>query len=468
MCIRDRGWAAPRQGLRYVSWAVVGLVLIDPWLARSVGFALSVLATGGIVLFSRRWVDVLAGWAPRWAAEAVTVPLAAQLATQPVVSALSGQVSVVGLVANLAAGPLVGPGTVLGFAAAWVSVPLPWLARVLGWAAGGFAQALCWIAAAGAALPGAWLTWPATAFAVILLGAGCVLLAVVMPALLARRWLVLAVAVTLVVACLRPLTPPGWPPEGWLVVSCDVGQGDATVIRAGPSAAIMVDAGPDPRAVDRCLDQLGITDVPWLVLTHPHADHIGGASGVVDGRVVDRLLLPAVNPQAAGWQQVRAALPGVPVMAATPGLVVSAGQARLSVLAEQSFVAPVVLTAESAEENDSSLVLRVETGGVRVLLAGDLQETGQAAALAAVPDLSADVLLVPHHGSAHQDEAFLAAVHARIAVISVGADNDYGHPAAATLTRLVRLGLSVTRTDLHGAIAIGQGSQGLVSTVARS
>jgi len=462
------GWAGPRQGLRYVSWSVVGLVLIDPWLARSVGFALSVLATGGIVLFSRRWTDVAAAWAPRWLAEAVAVPLAAQLVTQPVVSAISGQVSLVGLAANLLAGPLVGPGTVLGFAAAWAAVPLPWLARVLGWGAAGFAQTLCWIAAAGAALPGAWLTWPATVFAVVLLGLGCVLLVLVMPAFLARRWLVLAVTAALVVACLRPLTPPGWPPDGWLVVACDVGQGDATVIRAGPGAAIVVDAGPEPRAVDRCLDQLGIERVPWLVFTHPHADHIGGASGVGDGRRVDQVLLPAVNPNASGWTQVRTALAGVPVMLAQPGLVVAAGQAQLTVLAEQSFVAPAVLTAESAEENDSSLVLRAETGGMRVLLAGDLQETGQAATLAAVPDLSADVLLVPHHGSSHQSPAFLAAAHARIALISVGVDNDYGHPAARTVVAVQNTGAHIVRTDRTGAVAVARSGADLVITTQRS
>ncbi len=460
------GWAGPRQGVRYLSWSVLGLVLIDPWLSRSIGFALSVLATGGIVLFAARWTDVAATWAPRWLGEAVSVPLAAQLVTQPVVSAISGQVSLVGLAANLLAGPLVGPATVLGFAAAWVSVPLPWLARALGWAAAGFAQGLCGIAGVGAALPGAWVAWPTSPPAVMVAGVGCALLVMGMPMFLARRWLVIAVAVVLVVACLRPISPPGWPPAGWLVVSCDVGQGDATVIRAGPSAAIVVDAGPEPRAVDRCLDQLGIAEVSLLVFTHPHADHIGGASGVGDGRRVDQLLLPAVNPNATGWTQVRGALPGVPAMVAQPGLVVAAGQAQLTVVAEQNFVPPALLTAESAEENDSSLVLRAETGGVRVLLAGDLQETGQAAAVAAVPDLSADVLLVPHHGSSHQDAAFLAAAHATVALISVGLDNDYGHPAARTVTAVASTGAQVFRTDRSGGVAVtGTGQEWAVTTM---
>jgi competence protein ComEC len=101
---------------------------------------------------------------------------------------------------------------------------------------------------------------------------------------------------------------------------------------------------------------------------------------------------------------------------------------------------------------------------VRVLLAGDLQETGQAAALASVPDLSADVLLVPHHGSSHQAPAFLAAVRARVALISVGADNDYGHPATRTVTAVAGTGAQVFRTDRSGGVAVTGTGQGWAVT----
>ncbi len=448
------GWAGPRQGLRYLSWAVVALMLLDPWLALSAGFALSVLASGGIVVFAASWTQVLGRWLPLWLAEAVAVPVAAQLVTQPLVTAISGQVSVVGLAANLAAAPLVGPATVLGFAAAGASVVIPVLAVALAWAAGGFAQMLCWIAGAGSALPGAWLSWPTSPVGVVVLTAACVVMIAAMPRLLAQKWIAGAGVLILVVAALRPLNPPGWPPDGWTIVSCDVGQGDATAIRAGPNAAIVVDAGPDPRLVARCLDQLDITDVPLLVFTHPHADHIGGVAGVVAGRRVGQVLLPTANSAASGWRQVRAAVGGAPIALVSPGWVVRAGQARLSVLAEQNFVAPAVMTAESAEENDSSLVLRVEIAGLRLVLAGDAQESGQSAAVAAVSDLAADVLLVPHHGSGHQSSAFLSAVRAQVALISVGVDNDYGHPAARTLAAVQATGARVFRTDQLGAVAV--------------
>ncbi len=462
------GWGGPRQGLRYLSWAVIGLVLIDPWLARSVGFVLSVLASAGIVGFAQRWSRALSRWLPVWLSEAVCVPLAAQLATQPVVSAISGQVSIVGLAANAVAAPMVGPATVLGFAATWASVIALPLARVLGWAAAGFAQVLCWIAAAGAALPGAWLDWPATPIGLAVLVTGCVIMMLAIPHVLVRPGLVGLLVLAMVVVYLRPLSPPGWPPSEWLVVACDVGQGDATVIRVGPGAAVVVDAGPDPRSIDRCLDQLGVTEVALLVFTHPHADHIAGVSGVFSGRSVREVLLPQVNTDAPGWRQVRDAAFGTPVALAAPGMVVAVGQARLEVLAEHAFVAPAVIQADSAEENDSSLVLRASVAGVRILLAGDLQELGQSSAVAAVADLSAEVLLVPHHGSAHQDLGFLAGVRAQVALISVGAHNDYGHPAPRTVEAVRSAGVPVYRTDFGGALAVSGSAGALVVTTQRA
>ncbi|MCA9326871.1 ComEC/Rec2 family competence protein, partial [Candidatus Saccharibacteria bacterium] len=291
------GWGGARQGLRYLSWAVVGLLLVDPWLCRSVGFVLSVCASAGIILWADRWAGLLA-WAPRWLAEAVTVPIAAQLATQPVVTAISGQVSLVGVVANVVAAPLVGPGTVLGFLAAGLSVLSVPVASVSGWLAGGFAQALCWVAGACAALPGAAMVWPAGPLALAVLTACCLALLLGLPQLLRRPWLVVVLVVAMVVVLLRPVAPPGWPPDGWQVVSCDVGQGDATVIAAGAGRAIVVDAGPEPKPIDRCLDQLGVTEVAWLVLTHLHADHVGGAAGVASGRRVDNLLYSGITEPA--------------------------------------------------------------------------------------------------------------------------------------------------------------------------
>ena len=450
------GWGGTRQGSRLLSWAVVGLLLADPWLGRSTGFVLSVCASGGIIVWAGRWAKVLGAWLPGWAAEAVTVPVAAQLATQPIVTAISGQVSLVGLVANLVAAPLVGPGTVLGFLAAGLSAVSPPLAAVVGWLAGGFAQALCWIAAAGAALPGASVSWPAGPVAFGVLAVTCVALVVGLPLLWRRPWLVVVLALAMVMVLFRPVAAPGWPPAAWQVVSCDVGQGDATVIAVGPGQAIVVDAGPEPPAVDRCLDQLGVSDVPWLILTHLHADHIGGLAGVLAGRKIGNLLVSGVTEPASGWRQVLALTGDVPRTVASPGLVVAAGSVQVTVLAIHPFTAGGSAGEDSTDANDSSQVLRVTSGDLRVLLAGDVEEAGQENAVATVSDLTAHVMLVPHHGSARHVPAFLAAAQASVALVSVGADNDYGHPAARTMSTAAGTGAKVYRTDLNGSIAVAR------------
>ena len=275
------GAGGRRAGLRNLSVAMTILLLADPFLARSLGFVLSVLASAGIVGWARPWAGLLGRWLPAVVAEAVTVPLAAHLATLPVVAAISGQVSVSGLVTNAVAGPFVGPATVLGFAAAGLSLLGPPLAAVPGFGAAWAAQVIVWVAHAGAALPGSARPWPATPAALAFLAVASATAGVVMGAVLARRWLALLLVGVMMVALALPPVRPGWPPAGWALVACDVGQGDGLVVAAGRGDAIVVDTGPDPVIMGRCLDALGVRRVPLLVLTHFHADHVGGLVGVL-------------------------------------------------------------------------------------------------------------------------------------------------------------------------------------------
>lgn len=449
-----------RQGLRYLGLAVLLVVLVDPWMARSVGFALSVLASFGLLRWAATWTDALARWMPRWCAEAVAVPVAAQLATEPVVVWLAGQVSVVGVLANALAGPLVGPATVLGLAAAgaaavWTPLAAPFVAL-----AGVCAQAIAWVARLGDALPGAARPWPATPLTLCLLALFCLLATRVIPWVLARPAWSLGCAVVLVISLARTPSPPGWPPAGWAVAFCDVGQGDATVLNAGRGAGVVIDAGPQAGALTACLDQLGISRVPLVVFTHLHADHVAGATALA-GRRPDVLLTGAGDSPASGAAVVTSL--GAPRRAtAQAGMIWEAGDARVEVLAApQARVGVPAAEGESSAENDASLLLRAEVGGVSVLLAGDAEEAGQAAHLALGTRLEADVLLVPHHGSSRQQHRFLEAVRASVVVISVGADNDYGHPAARTLRAVTATGALVLRTDLQGSVAVARASGGL-------
>ncbi len=450
------------RGVRTLCVAVMVLVVVDPWLARSVGFALSVCATAGILWWGSGWQRAMRQWAPGWLAESLAIPLAAQLATQPVVTAISGQVSVVALVANVAAGPFVGPVTILGLAAGLLSLLSPPLAAVVGWAAGWCVQPIVIIASLGSSAPAATWTLRATPATLTLLAAICLVTAqFVLPAVVPRRSLVVGLGVALLVAAFRAPAQVGWPGD-WAVVACDVGQGGAVVIRAGPHAAILVDTGPDADPLDRCLASLGVRQIPLLVITHPHADHIGGLAAIGPVEGVRMLLTTPVIDRNASWIEAAGALPTP--QATSAGEVIQVGEARWTTLAAGPVPGALVTEGpDNAAENDAGVVGLVEVGGLRVLVTGDLEVAGQQALVASGQELSADVLVVPHHGSPRQDRDFLCAVGARIALIQVGERNDYGHPAASALALLSQCGAQVFRTDQHGALAVEAGADRVVT-----
>jgi competence protein ComEC len=129
---------------------------------------------------------------------------------------------------------------------------------------------------------------------------------------------------------------------------------------------------------------------------------------------------------------------------------------------------PVAGAGDGSSANDASVVLLAEVAGVRMLLTGDLEPPGQARLAGILGDLDVDVLKVPHHGSAHQDEDWLAALRPELAVVSVGEDNDYGHPAPGLLATLERAGAEVLRTDEDGDVAIVVDEEGRAVPVSRA
>jgi competence protein ComEC len=285
----------------------------------------------------------------------------------------------------------------------------------------------------------------------VLTGA-CLVLALVLGTVLARRGLALGACAVLAVVGLVPLPTLGWPPRGWVMVMCDVGQGDGLVLRAGEGQALVVDTGPDPGPMDDCLRGLGVDRVPLVVLTHFHADHVGGLAGVLHGRQVGGIEVSPYADPVPGAREVHelADRAGVPVVTATYGEARRLGTLRWQVLAPSE---PPPADSDSPP-NDASIVLYVEAAGVRLLLMGD-EETGSAQRLHDLyPGLRADVLKVAHHGSAKQDPALVRGLDARVALISVGRDNDYGHPAPSALSLLAAAHLRTWRTDRAGSLAV--------------
>jgi competence protein ComEC len=441
-----------RRGTRALGAAVLLLLLFDPWLAQTLGFALSVLATAGILWLAPGWRDRLMRWLPRWVAEAVSVPLAAQIACTPLVAAISGQVSLVAVGANLLAAPAVGPATVLGLAGGVVGLVAEPLGRIVATPAAWCAGWIIAVAVRGAGLPVAAFGWPAGPVGIITLTLMCAALSLFLGALLARRATTLGLGGLMVCALLVPLPTPGWPANGWVMVACDVGQGDGLVLNAGRGTAVVVDAGPDPASMDRCLRRLGVERVPLVVLTHFHADHVDGLEGVLDGREVGAVEVTSVADPMSGVRLVQAVAgrAGVPVQRASYGETRRLGPLSWQVIAPSR---PPSLESGSPA-NDSSLVLLVEVHGIRILLLGDQEELSQAQLLRETGGVQADVLKVAHHGSASQNPDLVRGVGARLALISVGADNDYGHPAPSLMAMLHDMHTRIERTDQAGDVAV--------------
>lgn len=425
-----------RAGLRALAWAVLVLLVFDPWLATSAGFVLSVCATAGIIVGATPLAQRL-HWLPGPLGAAVAVPVAAHLACLPVVAALSGEVSLIAVFANVVVAPAVAPATVAGLAAGLVDLVVPALALGPGTVAWVAALVIVSVARIGASVPGASIAWGHPWWALV----------AVVPAVgwlvwrLARRP-ALAVGVTLglVIAMLRPPTP-GWPPVGVVVVACDVGQGDGFVIPTGPGEAIVVDVGEEPAPIDRCLRELGVERIAVLLLTHADADHVAGWRGAVRGRQVDVLADgPSGGPDVPARRRVRL----------LAGRDVTVGPVRLEVLwprDDRAEVAP-------SQRNDLSVVVRAHVRGHRILLTGDLGEEAQRGLGRAAADVSADVLKVAHHGSADRWDGLVARVAPRVALIGVGADNTFGHPAPPVLADLASRGVVVARTDRLGTVAV--------------
>lgn len=470
------GTGRSRDGVAALSATVLGLIWFNPGLAVEYGFVLSVFATGGILVLAPRWRDRLARRMPTLLAEALAVPTAAQAAVTPVLVLMSGTLDPVAIPANLLAEPAVAPATVLGVAAAVVApIAMP-MAQLLVRPAG---LAVGWIIAVAeraAALPYATVSWPGGLPGVALLAVAGTLGWLVLRRRTSRRVVVALVAGTLVaVLVVRRVAAP-WPPPGWLLVACDVGQGDALALSAGPGKAVVVDSGPEPALADRCLRDLGVRKIPLMVLTHPHLDHVGGLAGVLRGRTVGAVVVsPGRVPEGEAARVSRdLRTRGIPEWVMPVGarwrFADPAGTLDLTVLAPLDGRARQG-PGEGAIANNASVVLLARWSGAKgdtigsALLAGDLETEAQDVLLRqGVPRV--EILKVPHHGSSKQDPAFLAATGARAALISVGAANDYGHPAPLTMRRLAWLGMRTYRTDVSGDLAVVK-SDGRLAVVSR-
>jgi competence protein ComEC len=452
----------PIRGVPVLAVAVLLLVLVDPWLARNYGFVLSVLATGALVVLVRPLAARIGRFLPAPLAVVIAVPLAAQLACQPVLILLNSTIPIYGVVANLLAEPAAPVATVLGLLACVLLPLVPPLGEVI--------AALAWVPASWIAavahyfptLPGARVPWLAGAAGAVLLAVltvlaiGAVLLRSGRTRRAAAFLCVLLVVATAAGSLATAITQRLSQPPDWQIAACDIGQGDAVLVRSAGEVAL-IDTGPDPAALTSCLDTLGISRIDLLVLTHYDLDHVGGVDAVT-GMVTSALVGPTDGIDDVRLRDSLSA-GGAVVAQGSRGMTGLLGDLRWTLLWPRYPLSGV------EPGNEASLTLTFRPAGNCVdgclssLFLGDLGQESQALVLAAGPVPKVDVVKVAHHGSRDQEPRIYEAASATVGIVSVGADNTYGHPTGEALEMLKAAGTTPVRTDLRGTVLVSPGSE---------
>ena len=439
-----QGTKRGRDSLPALGFAMAAVVIVDPWQARDAGFALSVLATAGLLLFAPVLIEKMRTRMPEKLAQALAPPIAAIVFCSPIIVALSGYLAPMSVIANLLAAPFVAPITIVGFIAALFSPIAPLLSTILMWFIRFPAGAIALIA-----------DW-ASSFPVLTLRTGKIGFLIVasftLISWLLKKWLKQIIIFTLVV--LISITwLQRWPGGDWQVANCDIGQGDSMVINLGNHRGLVIDVGPDPVAEDRCLKALGINEIPLLILSHFHADHVAGLPGALKNRTVGQVWVSVNSAPLVESAMAQSALKGVEMIKAVRGMSSKLGPLTIKVLwPTLSATSFAEMPGDGSQINNSSIATLITGDAFSIFAGGDIEPPVQEILVKDVGPV--DIYKVSHHGSRYQDLAFMAALHPRISIISVGVGNTYGHPAVQTLDALARLGSEVVRTDIDGAIAV--------------
>lgn len=450
-------------------WAFLALggvqPLIDPWTVLDIGYQLSIIGVAGLIVAGGLVKRLRMPHRPHWRREVavgLVCTVIASIASAPLVAWSFGRVSMIAPLSNLAAGPLVAAVQPMLFLGVLLG-PFHGAARFVADAAHPLLNAIDGIATYTANVPGASITvWPSTVSAV---GAGLVTICVLVACVHDRpeRPLIIGAAAAAILLWLPPPRGSDWTELHMI----DVGQGDAIALRTRGGHWVLIDAGRIWPAGDAGRR----TVVPYIahrggivsafVLTHPHADHVGGAASVLDAlrpaRYYDAAFVSPSGPYGASLQAAKR--DGVHWARVHPGDSLIVDEATIRFLAPDS-----AFEASLPDPNNASTVAQVQVGNVRFLLMGDAERAEENWLLEHQPELlSADVLKVGHHGSSTSSTAaFLDAVKPRIALVSVGVRNSYGHPSPAVMADLVRRGAQVLRTDRLGTVVVATDGRSIV------
>ena len=255
---------------------------------------------------------------------------------------------------------------------------------------------------------------------------------------------------------LSPSVTPEPTPAGLTVSFLDVGQGDCAFLQSPSGKTMLIDGGPDGsfQTIDRFLTDYGVAGLDVVIASHLHADHIGGLIQIVDSYPIGNFYYPPFDAESETYFELLDALKASEAVVSSP----LAGVDTL-IPWDDSVEVRILSPYEAvySDFNDTSYILRISYGNTAVLFTGDATELAEKLALKAQPDhyFQADVLTVAHHGSSDSTyEPFLDVVRPAIAIISVGANNNYGLPDQALLDRLSERGITIYRTDKDGTVTL--------------
>ena len=443
-------WLASRPRDRWY-FLLLGAALLMAWNPYSLlepGFQLSFAAVAAIFLAVPRLEGVLEGYPlPRALAGIVAVSGACGLATAPILLLQFGSVPVYSIASNALAAVAVAPCFGLALLTALLDHLLPEAAVAAAWLNGWLAAYIAACARLVGGLPGAEVS------SVHVLGLCGVLAALLVVGARLPAWRRPGLAVVCAVAAvvlagwkLQPTSAPP-PPNGFRLTALDVGQGDSLLLQVR-EGAVLVDQGPPEAEVDEQLRRLGVRRLALLVLTHPQRDHVGGAAEVLEQLEVDRVLDPALpadnQDQAAALAEARER--SVPVATARAGVTFRLGRLRLRILWPDGPGTP------GEDPNLRATVILASYGRVDALLTADAESP---VTLPLNPP-AVEIFKVAHHGSTDEGlERLLQLTKPRVAIVSCGRDNDYGHPTPTTIATLEAAPqLEVLRTDLDGRVVV--------------
>jgi competence protein ComEC len=438
--------------------SVIALLLLDPWLAISWGFALSVSATFGLIVFPK-FLGITSE--DHFIKKALGVALSAGIATFPVLLAMGANPTLASIVANVLAEIFVAPATILGLLAAFLALfqhvfiiggLFLMMGQFLADCAVVSAQVICWVAEF------ALDSW----FHIPLFSIPSAVLIILFIGIWRKTHSndVRVSASILFITFLVVLNLIETTAGDWRIAACDVGQGDSILIRTAEHSAVMVDTGDDPAKLRACLEYFDIEIIQTLVISHIHQDHYG-AFEVLDEFRPENVVIPKGYVTESFRYQLSKIFPEVIVGEAGYGQRHSYGQWHIIQVGEEA-------SDSGTDVNNSGIVIYAFAGGVDALLLADIEVTAQQKLVSSAGDWGIDIVKIAHHGSRYQHPEFAKELKAKIGWVSVGQDNSYSHPHPEMMALYKAAGTRLFSTEECGHLYFDSSSKSILTSRACS